>query len=166
MTIAIVDASYSLTKSAGALVLADDWSSSAPSATAIEVIETVAEYEPSAFYKRELPVILKLLEHAASPALAAIIIDGYCTLDAGRPGLGARLFEAIHERCPIVGVAKTRFYGANAQEVLRGGSKVPLHVTAVGLDATTAADRVRSMHGAYRIPTLLKEADRLARSAA
>jgi deoxyribonuclease V len=46
--------------------------------------------------------------------------------------------------------------------VVRGGAR-PLHVTALGLDAADAAARVAAMHGPYRLPTLLKRADQLAR---
>ncbi len=46
--------------------------------------------------------------------------------------------------------------------ILRGGSARPLYVTATERVAELA-DRVRTMHGAHRIPTLLAEVDRLAR---
>jgi deoxyribonuclease V len=61
-------------------------------------------------------------------------------------------------------VAKTRFEGAPAIEVCRGRSTSPLFVTAVGVAPEEVAERVRSMHGAHRVPTLLKRVDRLARS--
>lgn len=49
---------------------------------------------------------------------------------------------------------------------MRGTSTSPLFVTAVGIDPQVAADRVRDMHGPFRIPTLVKRADSLARGAA
>lgn len=55
----------------------------------------------------------------------------------------------------IIEVAKNEFRGAIAARVLRGASKKPLFVT--------AARDVRSMHGDYRVPTLLARADRLCR---
>jgi deoxyribonuclease V len=161
--IAIVDAHYTDKRSAGALVLADRWTSEIAASSATEALESVADYEPGQFYKRELPVLLKVLEHAGTLALEAIVIDGYCTLDQGRPGLGAHLHQAIGRRCPIVGVAKTEYRGAIAEAVERGESKSPLYVTALGIDPKDAAAHVRSMHGPFRIPTLIKEADRLAR---
>jgi deoxyribonuclease V len=63
----------------------------------------------------------------------------------------------------VVGVAKRPFRGAPALEVLRGASARPLYVTAIGIDAAHAADGVRRMHGAHRIPTLLTRVDRLCR---
>jgi deoxyribonuclease V len=66
----------------------------------------------------------------------------------------------------VVGVAKTSFTGsAFAEPVLRGGSARPHSVTAAGAAARAAAGWIRSMHGAHRIPTLLKRADRLCRDA-
>jgi deoxyribonuclease V len=50
--------------------------------------------------------------------------------------------------------------------VERGGSAKPLYVTAAGIAAETAAAHVAAMHGAHRIPTLLKLVDRLVREAA
>ena len=49
--------------------------------------------------------------------------------------------------------------------MLRGGGARALWVTAIGLDADEAAERVRRMHGTYRLPTLLKHVDQLCRSA-
>ena len=66
----------------------------------------------------------------------------------------------------VVGVAKTRFAGAaDAVAVCRGGSRSPLFVTAVGVDVQEAAQKVAAMHGPYRLPTLLKRVDQLARTA-
>lgn len=99
----------------------------------------------------------------AAPA-RAVIIDGYVWLGAGRSGLGAHLYDALGQRIAVVGVAKRRFHGAgDAVPVLRGTSQVPLFVTAVGIDLAEAAEGVRRMHGAHRIPTLLKRVDRLSR---
>jgi deoxyribonuclease V len=65
-----------------------------------------------------------------------------------------------------VGVAKRPFHAATrAIDVLRGESAQALSVTAIGMDVAAAAEHVRSMHGAHRIPTLLKRTDRLCRDA-
>lgn len=65
---------------------------------------------------------------------------------------------------PVVGVAKTAFKGSSfAVPVLRGSATRPLYVTAAGMDPEMAAGRVRAMHGPHRVPTLLKEVDRLSR---
>lgn len=64
---------------------------------------------------------------------------------------------------PVIGVAKTRFAGADAIEVVRGDSARPLYVTAVGIDAAHAARCVTGMAGEFRIPALLQRVDALAR---
>jgi deoxyribonuclease V len=131
-----------------------------------------APYEPGAFYRRELPHILGALALLVPP-FEAIVVDGYVWLGphddpdaepgSHKPGLGAHLYLALGGAMPVIGVAKTAFEGAIAIEVLRGESAKPLYVTAVGIDAAAAADRIRTMHGEHRLPTLLKRADQLAR---
>jgi deoxyribonuclease V len=122
-----------------------------------------AAYRPGELYRRELPYILDALPELPAAA-EALIIDGHVWLEAGRPGLGAHLHDALGGRFAVVGVAKRPFRRAGgAVPVLRGGSRRPLFVTAVGLDAGRAAELVEKMHGAHRIPTLLARADRLAR---
>jgi deoxyribonuclease V len=49
--------------------------------------------------------------------------------------------------------------------IVRGISRQPLFVTTIGTDVAAAAAAVLGMHGAHRIPTLLKRVDRLARDA-
>jgi deoxyribonuclease V len=121
-----------------------------------------AAYEPGKFFTRELPHLLAILARVSAP-LDAIIVDGYTWLAPDRPGLGARLHEARGASEPVIGVAKTRFHGATAIEIVRGGSANPLFVTAIGVDARLAADHIRDMHGPFRIPTMLKRCDSLAR---
>ena len=105
-------------------------------------------------------------ELAAGPEPQLIVIDGYVWLDDDRPGLGARLFESLDAKTPVIGVAKTRFLSSKAAvSICRGESESPLFVTAIGVDVSQAADWIRSMHGPFRIPTLLKRVDHLARSA-
>ncbi|WP_245872852.1 hypothetical protein [Deinococcus planocerae] len=82
-----------------------------------------------------------------------------------RPGLGWHLWEALAGRVPVIGVAKSRFHGTPGEtEVFRGTSRSPLFVTSVGLPLEEAKGDIRGMAGAHRIPTLLKEVDRLSRS--
>jgi len=163
--IACLDAAYSDAASAAACILAADWDAAAPvHETAIRA-GAPAPYEPGAFYRRELPLLLAVLK-AAPLKPTAIVIDGYAWLDAaGRRGLGTYLFEAV--ACPVVGIGKTEFDGATnwAQCVTRGASASPLYITAAGMDASLAADAVRRMHGAARLPTLVRAADRVAREA-
>lgn len=125
-----------------------------------------AAYQPGAFYERELPYLLEVL--ARMPPLDLVIVDAYVWLGPDQPGLGKRLHDV--RGGIIVGVAKTRFAGAEAGggafsviEVRRGDSDRPLYVTAVGIDPAIAARHVEAMHGEFRIPTLLRRADALAR---
>lgn len=125
----------------------------------------VQPYEPGHFFVRELPCLLLVLEKAVQ-RLETVIVDGYVWLAPDdRPGLGAHLYQALGSEIPIVGVAKSAFRGSNnAHLVLRGRSRKPLYVTAVGMDPLVAANHVASMHGSHRIPTMLKRVDRLCRS--
>lgn len=128
-------------------------------------IAGVAEYEPGALYKRELPGIRAVL--AMAPRLQLLIVDGYATLDPqGRPGLGAHVAEATGT--PVIGIAKTPFRGATqAVAVKRGAAKRPLYVTAVGgLTDEEAANIVTEMAGPYRLPTAVTRVDKLARGKA
>ncbi|MDV6373240.1 endonuclease V [Deinococcus arenicola] len=149
-------------------VLFQDWTDATPADELVVSIPEVEPYQPGAFYRRELPCLLALLEQAAQAhALDAVVIDGYVTLDTdGRTGLGTYLFEALDGKIPVIGVAKTAFQGSgHAVAVTRGGSLNPLFVTAMGLDVAQVAQHVKQMAGLHRLPTLLKRADSLCRQA-
>lgn len=144
-----------------------EWRASTPDHVYETTQDFLEAYIPGQFYKRELPCILKLLdEHELSPDV--ILIDGYVYLDRQqRPGLGMHLYHALDGRCPIIGVAKSRFYSFDENaELYRGSSKNPLFVTAAGMDNDRARQRIREMHGDNRVPTLLKLVDRLCREKA
>jgi deoxyribonuclease V len=160
-----VDVQYGEKEATAACVGFHAWSDAAPARELVRRIADPAAYEPGAFFKRELPCLLAVLEPIRAE-LELVVIDGYVWLDAsGRHGLGAHLHEALG--LPVIGVAKTAFQGATfATSVLRGTSKQPLYVTAAGIDAQVAAQHLRAMHGEHRIPTLLKRVDRLARDGA
>jgi deoxyribonuclease V len=167
VVIAIVDVDYRDREAVAACLEVDAWTDPAPRREHLARVAPVAPYRPGAFYRRELPCLLAVLDQVRE-APEVIVIDGYVVLDrAGRrPGLGAHLFEALDRGPAIVGVAKNRFEGAAAREVVRGASARPLYVTAVGLPVAEAAARVAAMHGDHRLPTLLRRVDRLARDAA
>ena len=155
-----VDVDYQTTGVTAAAVGFASWQDAVAT---IEIVmrsfEAPQPYEPGAFAKRELPYVLGVL--ARMPPCEAILVDAYVWLAPARPGLG----KALHDACgaPVIGVAKTWFEGASAIEVVRGDSTRRLYVTAVGYDAERAAAEVRAMHGEFRIPTLIKRADTLAR---
>jgi deoxyribonuclease V len=92
-----------------------------------------------------------------------IVIDGYVWLNEQAPGLGAHVYESFGGQVAVIGVAKSAFRSESAIAVERGQSRQPLFVTAAGIAPSRAAELVRSMHGVYRIPTLLRRVDQLAR---
>lgn len=168
MIIAILDVGYSASGARAACVLSESWSAAAPAATYFADIDSVEEYEPGAFYRRELPCLLQVLSLLTAPP-DVVVIDGYVWLsDADKPGLGAYLYQALGARTPIIGVAKTAFHGAEScpivYPVYRGNSTKPLFVTAVGVEPASAGGLVQSMAGPHRIPTLLTAVDQLSRS--
>ena len=122
---------------------------------------TAGEYRPGEFWRRELSPLRTVLDGVAG--LALVVIDGYVDLDpAGRPGLGARVHAEFG--VPVIGVAKSFFRGAvHAAPVPRGRSARPLYVTAAGIGVPEAARMVAQMAGPYRMPDVLRLADRLAR---
>ena len=158
------DVQYGEDGAHAAAVLFAHWTDAAPQRTLLEHLPQVAEYIPGEFYRRDLPCLLRLIEVAGEP-LSAVIVDGYVTLGAeGRPGLGHKLWEALGGGVAVVGVAKTAFAGTPAEaELCRGGSRSPLYVTAAGMPLAQAKANVAAMHGPHRLPTLLKQVDRLAR---
>lgn len=164
--IAILDVDYRVDHAFAACVLADAWEASTARRELVVRVDGVAPYEPGAFYKRELPCLVAVLAEARE-ALTCVVVDGYVRLDrAGRVGLGGRLHEALGGATPVVGVAKKPFGDATfAARVLRGASATPIWVTAVGMSDAEAAAHVQTMHGPYRIPTLLTRVDRLCRDA-
>ncbi|MCR4029314.1 MULTISPECIES: endonuclease V [Flavobacterium] len=129
-----------------------------------EIIDNVEEYIPGEFYKRELPCILSLLNQIDLSVVKAIVVDGFVYLnDDQKYGLGGYLYEKLNKEIPIIGVAKTNFASIekNKKALFRGDSKKPLYITSIGIDLDEAFSYVEQMDGEYRMPTLLKELDRL-----
>jgi deoxyribonuclease V len=161
--IACVDVDYRDGGGVAGCVLFRAWDAAEAAEERVERLPHVEPYEPGQFYRRELPCLLAVLRGVTKPP-EAVIVDGYVWLcDESVPGLGGHLYEALGRAVPVVGVAKTHFAGASAEAVCRAGSSRPLYVSAAGMACAAAADHVRSMHGPYRIPTLLKRVDQLCR---
>ncbi|MEZ0609898.1 endonuclease V [Fibrella sp. WM1] len=143
-------------------ILVKDWTDPTPYLTESTIIHGINDYEPGAFYKRELPCLIKFLEKIDLSLVTIIVIDGFIFLDdTNKKGLGAYLYDYLTCSIPVIGVAKSSFLSAetSAIKVWRRDSKNPLFVTAVGIELSQAAAHVRSMAGNYRIPTLLKTLD-------
>lgn len=147
-----------------AAVLFDRYSDAKAAGEHVILTHGISPYISGQFYRRELPCILRLLEQF-SEIPDEIIIDGYVML-GDRPGLGHHLFECVARGIPVIGVAKSKHKNSSGIEVLRGSSKKPLYVTAAGINPRLAAVKIMAMHGAYRVPTLLKRVDLLARQEA
>jgi deoxyribonuclease V len=141
-----------------------EWNQSTDFKVHTEIIDNVEEYIPGEFYKRELPCILSLLNKMDLKNLEVIIVDGFVYLDDEKKyGLGGHLYEKLNKKIPIIGVAKTNFASIEKDKkcLVRGESIKPLYVTAIGIELEDAFQKVASMAGEYRMPTLLREMDRL-----
>ena len=163
--IACVDVHYSAQLATAACVVFADWQDEDLIEEHLISEPISAEYEPGKLYLRELPPILSILG-AVDGDIDRVIVDGNVWLDDdGRPGLGARLFDALGAgRVAVIGVAKSFFFeGDRVVPVKRGGSERPLYVTAAGIDVAEAAEQVRTMRGEFRLPENLKRADSLCR---
>ncbi|MBI2922953.1 MAG: endonuclease V [Planctomycetes bacterium] len=150
----------------GAGVLFESWEAKSPLREWTLRVDGVAPYVPGQFYRREMPCLLRLLEQL--PALPEIVlVDAYAWLGGeAHPGLGARLHESLGGRAAVVGVAKTRYRGAEPVEtVKRGRSRSPLYVSAAGMPLAEAAAGVLRMYGRGRLPYMARRADVLARAA-
>ncbi|HEY4056094.1 MAG TPA: endonuclease V [Kofleriaceae bacterium] len=158
--LAVVDVHYATDHARAACVGFAQWTDATAVHTSTRKSDGApADYAPGSFYLRELPHLLAILEPLRE-TLELVIVDGFAMLDATRPGLGGHLSSSMG--LPVIGVAKTRFVSAPAVPIVRGNAR-PLYVTAVGIDANEAARHITEMHGPYRLPTLLKLADSLAR---
>lgn len=161
-----LDTYYQNNKAKTVCIGFQNWTDEHPADILTEELDSVEEYQPGAFYKRELPCILSILKKTTLQNTEAIIIDGYVLLDdTGKHGLGGYVYEALDRKIPVIGVAKTNFANntLHKREVYRGDSQRPLYITTLGIPPETACTYIRSMHGAYRIPTLLKTLDTLTR---
>jgi deoxyribonuclease V len=68
---------------------------------------------------------------------------------------------------PAIGVAQPVHIGIDEDHaLLRGDNSRPLYAIAAGLPLPAAKPHVGTMHGAHRLPTLLKAVDRACREAA
>ncbi len=154
-----VDTAYRENRCVTAAIAFENWGDCVPVESIRNITDVKAPYRAGEFYRRELPPILEILNLIRwKPSL--ILIDGYVWLDPDRPGLGARLFEALRRAVPVIGIAKSPFrQNSAAIAITRGKSQSPLFITSTGIDPHRAVEMVKSMHGQFRIPTLLKLVD-------
>ena len=104
-----IDVDYKESTATVAGVFFKHWKDSEASDVIVTNMEGICEYETGAFYKRELPCILKLLDEVKHP-LSCIVVDGYVFLDGiSKSGLGKYLYDALGKKIPVIGVAKRSF---------------------------------------------------------
>jgi len=158
------DVQYAENSALSAGLLFPHWKSDEIDRQILKTIDQIAPYEPGAFYKRELPCILSLLDEIVI-SLDAIVIDGFVKLGGDeKDGLGMHLYNTIQQSTPIIGVAKKAFIGTPENcQIFRGKSNNPLYITSVGVPLSEAKKLITQMHGENRIPTLLKKVDQLCR---
>ena len=139
-----------------------DWQDEKPQQVIIEKLTNVAEYVPGLFYKRELPCILAVIEKINLQDLEAIIVDGHVFIDNDfGSGLGGHVWEALSHKKPIIGLAKRAFYANEKTNVplLRGSSENPIYISAIGCELKEVVEKIKHMHGKFRIPTILQILD-------
>lgn len=159
-----VDVQYRDSTAMVAGVVFNSWLDSEPEIYYKSTVKDILEYSSGAFYKREMPCILALLdEHKLVPN--TIVIDGHVYLnDSKKPGLGKYLYEHFEGAINVIGVAKRGFLGlGDEHKVFRGTSQKPLYITSIGIDLLKVKMDIINMHGKYRIPTILKLADSICR---
>ena len=152
---------------AKAVCIAFNWTDETSDNIYIAKIEDVEPYVSGEFYKRELPCILKVLEQIDLDTLEAIIIDGHVFVhNDGKYGLGGYLWEALDKKVPIIGIAKKSFIHTEnvSTPITRGSSESPLFVSCIGIDKETVLEKVKLLHGEYRMPTILKLVDTFTRT--
>jgi len=131
-----------------------------------------SEYISGQFYKRELPCIQALLEDKGMIDMSeidTIIVDGFYSLGPDHPGLGQHLYEDYlvpngYGRIEVVGISKSYMVGCEDYSftVNRPSSKHPLYTNG-SISGKDYGEIVSSMHGEFRIPTLIKMVDQYSR---
>jgi deoxyribonuclease V len=162
--IVVIDVHYRENEAKVVCLEIDNWIDNISSKTHIVYKYDVADYESGAFYKRELPCIINIMEFVDLEMVECIVVDSYVYLDDdGKKGLGYYVYEHFEGKIPVIGVAKTSFHNntKNVRPILRGSSLSPLYVSSIGIDLDVAAQHVVSMAGEFRMPTLLKLLDTL-----
>jgi deoxyribonuclease V len=159
---AALDVHYESEQAFAACLIFEDWGDSTPVRLMRIAVPAARPYHAGRFFERELPALLAILQQA-DQQFETIVIDGFVHLQVGK-GLGAHLYEALPYPTCVIGVAKSELKIAQGYvPVIRGRSRKPLYVSAIGCSLDYAVSAVQGMHGAYRIPTLLKLTDLHAR---
>lgn len=166
----IIDGYYKEQENIGKVsgIIFKDWKDREPIDKISVIIDNFGSYVPGEFYKRELPGVMKLLERIDLNNFDTIILDSHVWLwneeespSKPKPGLGAHLYEKLNRRdINIIGIAKSYYRDNNLHtfHCTRGNSKNPLYVDSINLKEDYS-EVIRTMHGDFRIPYLIKLAD-------
>ena len=135
-----------------------------PLRTVTDIIGHIEAYQPGQFYRRELQCVDAVMKQLDGGQIEMILVDGYADFGTERAALGSYVYDKYH--LPVIGIAKNPFRGCVLKdtEVFRGDSRRPLFVTCRGIAPEDAKEIVRKMAGRYRIPDLVKLADKAARN--
>lgn len=120
-----VDVYYEEHKAKAVGVIFQHWDDAKPLEVVESYIDNPLDYEPGAFYKRELPCIQELLKLTDIDRIHTIVVDGYVYLNnEQKPGLGHYVYTTYSEKIPVIGVAKTAFHDNETyvQKLYRGSS--------------------------------------------
>lgn len=156
-----IDVHYRI-EEAKAVGILFNWDSIFPIKVVNLTVKDIKAYVPGEFYRRELPCLIEIINNIDTNNIEAIIVDGHIFIDNELNfGLGGKLWQALNEKIPVIGVAKTSFFQnkETVVEIYRGKSDKPLYVSSIGIDVNFAASKVKGMAGEFRIPSLLKELD-------
>jgi deoxyribonuclease V len=161
---AALDVSYGVVAAHVACVAFEGWSDAEAVATWRVSVQGVRPYRAGRFFERELSPLLAVIAESGTE-FSHLLIDGYVHLKDQAGGLGAHLHAALPYPAVVIGVAKNPLAVADrCVPMHRGRSTKPLFVSAIGCSLDEAVDAIETMHGPYRIPNLLRLADRVARS--
>ena len=161
--IACLDVAYGEAVAHAAGITFRAWADASPLEERVVRVEEVHPYQPGRFFRHEVPCLLAVLR--ALPPAEVIVVDGYICLGGGdRPGPGRICIRRSAGERPWSALPRPGSKEpGTACEVVRGRSTRPHFFTAAGMSPGCAAEHVRSMHGPYRIPALLKRLDELCR---
>lgn len=94
-----IDAYYFENKAKIVGILFLDWEDEQPIQVVSMCKENIATYESGAFYKRELPCIIDLVDKINLVEITCIILDSFVYLDDDKKmGLGGYLYEYLKKR--------------------------------------------------------------------
>lgn len=158
-------------------IITDDWiSDKIISIYEIDKNGIDCAYIPGQFYKREMPCLIELwnsLSEYDKSNIDTIIVDGFYDIWNGSKGLGHHFKDwltANGYNKEVVGIAKNPCRETNkftlpvyrTEESKTSKCRSALWVNGSKME-NDYQSKVLSMHGKYRIPTLIKAVDKLSR---